>query len=623
MLAGEVDSASSHNAPHGPEFSFVPSAGTWTSQRRKRPGVIDYADTVNGAYEIEPNGFTSVFRFDTSGGSIVATVPATSDPNAARVSTQKFGDNPNSLTILPAGADTLSGDAKASNQHDMSGAFEAVTWTPGSDVWAGQELWPTLQGALLQGLAPGNVYRRIYFHGNVIYATGAAGIVGQAETHGFTVYRNTLVKPWPGDANGDGVPNRPADGRPRQDYPAIGLKNRPHNVAEANICGSFFSVDQLEDLYVTTNNFTGLDNTLASYTSVLAGATEGDFNPQTAAEVLAPLRPQPGSPIASNVQGALGVTAATDYYDFATRSFTDLTAPTIAASRQSTPIDEFVWLEFSKPVKLALTGTMTLFSAADDSVVETFDLATDYGDAANGSGGVPGTICDGGRRIFLRPTANFAPAASYYIQFGAGVVRTLQGTDFAGVSNKTDWAFTAGVPSQNILPWGAQDLANSVFWGAGQFIVTPNGSDWTFETVSNPSGSWSLLFDTNREGVSAHTIGAPYTFAFKIRLGAGSAERRLRFRHGLASVSDINFNVVTGTWTSAPPSGVELNVSGPDAEGFYRFIVSWTQAASTRWRLENLFDQPKSESVIMKEPMLWAGLHSVTGELPYEDPDLP
>ena len=627
VLAGEVDSASSHNAPHGPEFSFVPSAGTWTAERRKRPGVIDYADTNNGVWNVEPIGSTSVLRFDTSGGNITAILPLTTDPNAARISLQKFGADANSLTVEPSGAETLSGDAKTSNQHIMTGDFEAVTWNPGTGVWAGQEVWPTLQGALLQGLAPNSVYKRIYVHGNVIYSNAAAGVSFEEETQGATVYRNTLVKPWPGDQNGDGVPNRPGDGRPVQAYPQIRLKNRQYMTAEANVCGGFSSVDATTDLYTTTNNYTALDETLASYTAVFSGTTEADFNPQTADAVLAPLRPKVGSTLATNTIGALGVNSSGDYYNFTTRAFTDTTAPTIVASRQSPPIDQFLWLDFNKPVKLALTGTITLHLASNDSVVETFDLATDYGEAANRDGGVAGTVCDGGRRIFLRPTANLTANTGYYIQFGSGVVKTLQGTDFAGISNKTDWSFTSATPSNNIFPFGIQDLSNTTIWKTDDVTVTANASDYTITSVGSPSGEIKISIDTNRvdwpgTGLS---IGQPYTFAWKAKAD-GVADpgetRTVRFTHWIGSINNFQADLSDGSLTGTTPAGVELNTSGPDANGFYRYMVSWTQATTTRFRLFQFFNQPQNESVITKEPMLWEGLFSVTGELAYEDPDL-
>ena len=622
VFAGDIDSPTSHNAPRGPEWSMVASTGTWTSQRRKRPGVIDYTDTDNGIYVIEPNGVTSTYRFDTSIASFSVVLPASDDPAAATLTTQRFGSDSNTLTVMASGSDSLAGDASGSSVV-LAGTFEAITWNPGSSVWSGQQLWPTLQGFLAQELRDGYVYKRIRVHGNVIYATAAAGIKTEEDTFGFTVYRNTLVRPWPGDQNGDGIPNTPADGRPRQNgYPGIGLKNRQHNVAIDNICGGLSSVDSATDLFGDFDNYTAIDNTLASYTDVFAGTTEAAFNPQVIEDVIGPLRPKVGSTIAVNNQGALGVTAATDYYDFATRTFTNLAAPVIIASRQNAPIDRFFWLQFDVPVKLE-TGVITLYNAADDSVVETFDIDTKYGDAANVNGGVPGTICEGGRQIFIRPTVDLTPANNYYLQFGPGVVKTLAGTDFAGIINKTDWAFTAAVPSNNILPWGAQDLTNSVLWGAGQFTITANPSDFTVATNPGPSGSWSLLFDTNREGVQTHPIGNTYTFAFKIKQGAGAAERRLRFRHGLSGIPDIDYNVATGTWVNGTPAGAELNVSGPDADGFHRFMVSWTQVNSTRWRTENLLNMPEGDSVVFKEPMLWSGLYSVTGELPYEDPDLP
>ena len=628
-LAGEVDGPTSHDVPHGPEFSFAPSAATWTATRRKHLAVLEFGDTDAGAYTIPAINSRVAYYFDTSGGSITVTLPASSDPDANDIAVQKFSTDPHTVTILPAVGDTLSGEADGAAQHVLAGDFETVTWLPGASTWQAREEWPALQGALLQALAPGNVYFGLRFHGNVIYSNALAGIKTEEDAYGFTAYRNTLVQPWPGDINGDGQANTPADGRASTTgYPAISPKNRPHNAVDSNIHGGLASVDAETDLITLINDFAALDNTLASYTAVFAGQTEAAFNPQTKAEALNALLAKPGSVIDVNNQGALGTTLQNGYYDFVNRQFTDLTAPTIVASRQSPPIDRWLWLEFNKPVKLALTGTVTLFSAADDGVVEVFDLATDFGDAANANGGVPGTICDGGRRIFLRPTANLTAAAGYYIQFGAGVVKTLQGTDFGGIADKTSWAFTAAVPSQNILPWGAQSFAENTVWKTGNLIVTPNpAGDYTIQRVPNPDGTITISLDTSRADYPGGTlpIGNPYTFAFKCKQGTGVAERVLRYRFGLSGSPQFTFNVETGAWT--PAAGVELNSSGPDPQGFYRFMVSWTQAASTRWRPENLFGMGVSpdgeDSVIMKEPMLWAGLHSVTGELPYEDPDLP
>ncbi|QDU10893.1 Ig-like domain-containing protein [Gimesia aquarii] len=99
-------------------------------------------------------------------------------------------------------------------------------------------------------------------------------------------------------------------------------------------------------------------------------------------------------------------------------------------------------ITFNDTIGATGTGTVTIKKAADDSTVETINVA---------SGPVTGT---GTTQITINPTANLDPGTAYYVQIHPNAFPNLGGNSFAGISDTTTWNFTTletGAPTVSTL----------------------------------------------------------------------------------------------------------------------------------------------------------------------------
>ncbi len=142
----------------------------------------------------------------------------------------------------------------------------------------------------------------------------------------------------------------------------------------------------------------------------------------------------------------------------------DAVAPTLSSSLpadNSTGVafDANVQLVFSEAIS-AGSGTLTIYDAADDSLVE-----------ANAVGSARLTLSS--NTVTLDPQATLLPPHSYYLQVGAQALLDAAGNAYAGISDKTTLNFTVA----NVAPVAQADTASTQEDSAVQVDVTANDSD--------------------------------------------------------------------------------------------------------------------------------------------------
>ncbi len=142
----------------------------------------------------------------------------------------------------------------------------------------------------------------------------------------------------------------------------------------------------------------------------------------------------------------------------------DAVAPTLSSSLpadNSTGVafDANVQLVFSEAIS-AGSGTLTIYDAADDSLVE-----------ANAVGSARLTLSS--NTVTLDPQATLLPTHSYYLQVGAQALLDAAGNAYAGISDKTTLNFTVA----NVAPVAQADTASTQEDSAVQVDVTANDSD--------------------------------------------------------------------------------------------------------------------------------------------------
>jgi hypothetical protein len=124
-------------------------------------------------------------------------------------------------------------------------------------------------------------------------------------------------------------------------------------------------------------------------------------------------------------------------YKSAAPQSSDTTPPTIASlspADDATGVAGYVNLvaTFNEGIQKG-TGNITLKKTADNSTVETFDVATSS------------RITVSGATLTINPTNILTGVTGYYVQIDATAVKDMAGNAFAGIGDTTTWNFTTGV----------------------------------------------------------------------------------------------------------------------------------------------------------------------------------
>ena len=166
-----------------------------------------------------------------------------------------------------------------------------------------------------------------------------------------------------------------------------------------------------------------------------------DDNDQQGTEVFENVTIADGDVIAINGTRDAGDGARVDFIRFELLPDADAeppTADTFAPADDATDVavGANLTVTFNETIQ-AGTGNITIKNAADDSVVDTIDVAN-------------ATIA--GTTLTIDPTADLAAGTAYYVEIAAGAVTDLAGNDFAGIADAITWNFTTAAAPDTEAP---------------------------------------------------------------------------------------------------------------------------------------------------------------------------
>ncbi len=181
------------------------------------------------------------------------------------------------------------------------------------------------------------------------------------------------------------------------------------------------------------------------------------------------------------------------------------------------------------------TGNVTLKQSSDNSIVETFDVASS-----------PRVVVSGAT-VTIDPTSDLAPDTGYYVLIDISAIKDSVGNSFAGLSGATDWNFTSeatpgvaapafALPAGGYL--GAQSVTISCATPGATIHYTTNGDD---PTTGSPVYSGAIAVPVNTTVIiKALAVKAGYTDS------------------GIASATYVTSD--SGTWTN--PAGGSWATTG-------------------------------------------------------------
>jgi ubiquitin len=194
----------------------------------------------------------------------------------------------------------------------------------------------------------------------------------------------------------------------------------------------------------------------------------------------------------------LSIPEGTDlaYEDAGWTGFKDVKAPTIISllpldNATAVTIENNLKITFSETI-LKGTGNITIFDAADDSVVETIKVtATNV------------TIADAIATI--NPTAALLKSKNYYLLIGATAFKDAADNNFAGIADKTTWNFATEL---KVIPTITFEDFSKTYGDANFDLTASSNSTGTvsYEIVGNNTGSITLS-GTNNKTITLGTVG--------------------------------------------------------------------------------------------------------------------
>ncbi|MFA6901216.1 MAG: Ig-like domain-containing protein [Desulfurivibrionaceae bacterium] len=226
--------------------------------------------------------------------------------------------------------------------------------------------------------------------------------------------------------------------------------------------------------------------------------------------------------------------------NFTTAAAADIAPPTLSSS---TPADNATGigvgnnlvLTFNETITLG-TGNIVLKKTSDNSVIETFNVAT-------GTGSAGGTVTAGGTGVTINPSADLAAGIEYYLTVAATAVQDTAGNPYAGIISTTALSFTTSAAGSNIAlavvgaetinGTGGNDTITGTYTdgGTGTFnntdVIAGNGGVDTLSitigavAITPADSYWSgvtgiekISLDSTGNGAQTLTTGAAFNTAF-------------------------------------------------------------------------------------------------------------
>ncbi len=256
-----------------------------------------------------------------------------------------------------------------------------------------------------------------------------------------------------------------------------------------------FTVTFDEDVVGTvgTSNFTATNASITSVTpvnaktyTVVATPTAGVASGSVALSL-----------VAGTLKDAAGNALANADLSSKDSQAIDTAAPTITAKTEGSMAPSGnLSLTLSEVVTKGTSGAITIYNAANDTVVETINITTDAVtlDTASGTSTV----------VTINPSNDLGANTSYYAKLSDNAFKDTAGNNLVGISDKTTWTFSAVSLSTSVL--------SKVGSTTDATINSTDMSSWTLSgTVSDQgSGAQSItitkLTFTPTDGSSAVSI---------------------------------------------------------------------------------------------------------------------
>ncbi|PWJ12899.1 hypothetical protein [Jannaschia seohaensis] len=209
-----------------------------------------------------------------------------------------------------------------------SGPVPSLTLTAPGETWllrcqadarTGRPYWqalpalPYIQGVFSNALPGRAAYSDITVRHNLLWVTAPAAVsFRDPDDRGIAVTRNSFLRPWPGDIDGDGVPNGLGDGFNTLFNSGFAMMDAAagHEL-RGNVLGFSGGADD-------AGNDAGLrhDDGGRSLLARFALGPDGAFSPETASAAVALARPRADGLLAGRAMGAVGPTPDQDPYDW-------------------------------------------------------------------------------------------------------------------------------------------------------------------------------------------------------------------------------------------------------------------------------------------------------------------
>ena len=226
------------------------------------------------------------------------------------------------------------------------------------------------------------------------------------------------------------------------------------------------------------------------------------------------------------------------------------------------------------------TGNITIKQSADNSTVETFDVATSP------------RVTVSGATLTIDPTSSLETTTGYYVQIDATAVKDLSDNFFAGIADDTTWNFTTGAGTATT--WTPLELPDLALWldgsdaatlfldTAGTQPVTDNGAVARWNDKSGNGRNFTQATSANRPTYVASSINGLGAATFNGSAGFMSAGDTLDLStNSLGIMAVVKYN--TGN-TSGIIIGKSRYAVGSGRYFMGRFLTGFSFGTGTQYQ---------------------------------------